>query len=309
MLHSDDDTYWRPDQVLRWLAAVDNSGANNYPLISNVQFGDDNNKGVWMIQNCEEIHTSGWYQPTMLNHAALQKMAVAAAAYGNRDVCRAFTISQDVGIGIFAWLFETNHIQMPGTNVNGDHLGVQAFTPLDIAVHYVKHMESDRCDGKADNGWSHLDRYNQEMVVGCGDIDRSVVGHDKLKRADMYDAWNYYRSNGQDIVLNKPGVNEFIESYVIVNTTTEKVNHIIAERYEIKQNSDGSYIIPTTGVELINSTIYQLKPDEVVARRVIPRLMPMRGYSTTNHSKVNDITKIWKPFTLQDCQPPGVKQH
>lgn len=62
MLHSDDDTYWRPDQTLRWLAAVDNSGANKYPLTANCQIGDDAHKGVWMIEGCNEIRTSGWYQ-------------------------------------------------------------------------------------------------------------------------------------------------------------------------------------------------------------------------------------------------------
>ena len=76
MLHSDDDTYWRPDQVMKWLAAVDKSGANEYPLIANAQIGDDNNKGIWSIENCKEVRTSGWYQPTMFNRAALERMAV-----------------------------------------------------------------------------------------------------------------------------------------------------------------------------------------------------------------------------------------
>lgn len=308
MLHSDDDTYWRPDQVLKWLAAVENSGASKYPLISNVQIGDDNNKGVWMIQNCEEIHTSGWYQPTMLNHAALAKMGAAAAAYGNRDTCKAFDISQDVGIGIFAWLFATNHIVMPGTNMNGDHKGIGEFKPTDIAIHYTKHHEEDRCDGKADNGWPHQDRYSQNMVVGCGDIGRPVHGHDKSKRADMYDAWEYFRLHGKDITVNKVGVNEFIESYVVVDADG-KVQHVAQEKLTLEAGEGDTFKAPAEGLPLIDKVVHMLAPGEKIVRRVIPRLMPMRGYDTTNHSKENDITKKWKAFTLQDCNPPGIKQH
>src|SRR5689334_10666988 len=31
-LHCDDDTYWRVDQLLRWLAALENSGISSFPL-------------------------------------------------------------------------------------------------------------------------------------------------------------------------------------------------------------------------------------------------------------------------------------
>jgi hypothetical protein len=309
MLHSDDDTYWRPDQVLRWLAAVDKSGANKYPLIANAQIGDDNNKGVWMIENCLEIRTSGWYQPTMLNHAALDRMKVSSAAYGNKDICNAFQISQDVGVGIYAWMHGVNHVVMPGANVNGEHIGANVFTPTDIAVHYVKHHEKDRCDGKTDNGWPIADRYNQEMVVGCGSVDKSVVGHDKKVRADMYDAWNYYRAQGKDVVLSTPGVNEFIETFVVLNKDGN-VEHIVKERTELtKSEGSDTYVVPDDGVMLIDEiTTYKPKEGETVAMRVIPRIMPLRGYRDTQHAKDNDITKQWKPFTLQDCSPPGKKQ-
>ena len=35
ILHCDDDEYWRADQTLKWLAAVQNSGINHFPIIAN----------------------------------------------------------------------------------------------------------------------------------------------------------------------------------------------------------------------------------------------------------------------------------
>jgi len=308
MLHSDDYTYWRPEQVLKWLAAVDNSGAGQYPLIANVQVGDDNNAGVWMVDTCKEIHTTGWYQPTMLNHALLARMAVGAMAYGNRDVCSAFTISQDIGIGIFAWMYQANHIQMPGVEMNSEHHGADIFKPDQVAVHFVKHIETDRCDGRKDNNWPTKDRYNQDMVIGCGDIGKPIVGHDKAKRADMYDAWEYFKTHGKDIVLNTPGVNEFIEGLVVVNATGHTL-HFLTERQPVAlqpSQGPGEFQVPTQGVMLMDEvTMYTPAAGEKIVKKVIPRLMPMRGYRGTKHSKENDITKKWKVFGLKDCSPPG----
>jgi hypothetical protein len=41
VLHCDDDTYFRVDQVLRWLAAIENSGLNSYPLIAELNTKPD----------------------------------------------------------------------------------------------------------------------------------------------------------------------------------------------------------------------------------------------------------------------------
>jgi hypothetical protein len=235
-------------------------------------------------------------------------MGAAAVAYGNRDICSAFVISQDVGVGIFAWMFGPYHILMPGAQVNGDHHGVDFFKPQDLAMHYIKHHEEDRCDGKKDNGWSHADRYDQDMVIGCGKMEKSVVNHDKNKRADMYDAWHYYRLHGKDVVLDRPGENEFIEALVVTDREG-KMQRLVKERVELAKNEDGSYVVPAEGVTLIDESVYKLAEGEKVERHVIPRLMPLRGYSGTQHAKDNDVTKVWKPFTLNDCSPPGKKQH
>ena len=60
-----------------------------------------------------EVSTTGWYQPLMLNHLALQRMKASFAAYGVRDTCRAFDVTHDVGFGVFAWMFGLYHVQIP----------------------------------------------------------------------------------------------------------------------------------------------------------------------------------------------------
>ena len=115
ILHCDDDEYWRADQTLKWLAAVQSSGINHFPIIAN---GDPYtvrplNAGLWGWDNCKEVKSGGWYQPMMINHAALEKMGRAVRAYGLKATCRGFDVTHDVGVGPFAWQLGLNHIFIP----------------------------------------------------------------------------------------------------------------------------------------------------------------------------------------------------
>ncbi len=92
------DTYWRVDQVLRWLAALDAAGMASFPIVASTNF-EDPAEHVWHIKGCEEIRTNGWYQPMMLNHAAIERLKHASAQYGLRDTCRHFDVMHDVGMG------------------------------------------------------------------------------------------------------------------------------------------------------------------------------------------------------------------
>mmetsp|Transcript_24725 Transcript_24725/g.36449 ORF Transcript_24725/g.36449 Transcript_24725/m.36449 type:complete len:210 (-) Transcript_24725:866-1495(-) len=68
--HSDDDTYWRPHQLLRALSHHELTAENplipwvanylNYNLV-------DAERGVWHISKCHEIEIGGWYQPLVMN--------------------------------------------------------------------------------------------------------------------------------------------------------------------------------------------------------------------------------------------------
>lgn len=305
MLHCDDDMYWRPEQVFRWLASVQHSGANNYPLIANLEKGDDRARGVWMTTNCKEVHSSGWYQPAMLNHLLLAKMAVGAAAYGLQDTCKGFDVTHDVGLGVYAWMHGAYHIRIPQTNGNPLHGGIKIFQPTDLAMHYVKHHASERCDGGADNGWSLRDRHKQNVVIGCGDINHPIRGHDKTKLADMYDAWEYYKNHGVDVVLDKHAVNEYVNTFVIVDAA-DKVRHVVHGDSNVTVHSDGSY--SAHPVILIDDTVYTIGAGEALTQRVVPHITPLRGYNTTRHSQENDITKAWKAFAKEDCSPPGERQ-
>eukprot|EP01034_Spumella_vulgaris_P040761 gene40761-50437_t len=97
-IHADDDTYFRPDQILRWLAAIEESGVNTYPIIASPNDNDNNKENVWHIKGCTEIHTNGWYQPMMLNHAALDRLKIASSNYGFAETCTNFAVTHDVGM-------------------------------------------------------------------------------------------------------------------------------------------------------------------------------------------------------------------
>ena len=67
-------------------------------------------------------------------------MFLGVKAYGIKETCEAFDLSQDSGIGVWAWLYGLFHIEMPGMQINGEHKGIaKAFHPSQMVVHYVKH--------------------------------------------------------------------------------------------------------------------------------------------------------------------------
>ena len=203
ILHCDDDEYWRADQTLKWLAAVQNSGINHFPIIAN---GDPYttrplNPGLWGWDNCLEVRTGGWYQPMMINHAALEKMRHAVRQYGLKATCNGFTVTHDVGVGPFVWQLGLNHIFIPG--IQGGFSGVKTFTPVRLAVHYLKPFDDeDYCH--EEKKWPASHRYNQTIALGCGSVDRRGPFHNTTKHpdhADNYDMFEYFRDHGQDIVV------------------------------------------------------------------------------------------------------------
>lgn len=92
----------------------------------------DNQFGVWHIEGCKEIQSNGWYQPMVLNQAALQLMRASVAAYGMQGTCKAFDVTHDVGVGVWAWLFGLYHVQIPHLERNDRHRGVDIFQPQQV---------------------------------------------------------------------------------------------------------------------------------------------------------------------------------
>eukprot|EP01035_Chromulina_nebulosa_P017783 gene17783-23389_t len=156
LLQSDDDTFWRVDQALRWLSAVDKAGYDNIPVIANgVPSISDSTYGVYRVEDgCKEIFTNGWYQPFMMNHAGILRIANSTRQLGITQTCKAFKCSQDLGLGLL---------------MNPEHIGVTILQPDSLVIHAVRHLQWDDCEAEY---WPKHLKYNQHMIVGCGTIDR-----------------------------------------------------------------------------------------------------------------------------------------
>ena len=110
----------------------------------------------------------------------------------------------------------------------------------------------------------------------------------------MYDAWNYFKVHGTDVIVGTEGINEFVKANVIIDKNG-KLLYIIEEDTPIN----------SAELQLIDQTKYTLKDGEKVIEHIIPRLLFLRGYTKTAHGQKYDITKEWHKFTMQDCSPPG----
>lgn len=294
VIQTDDDTFVRADETMRFLAAVENSGIGHLPLVGNgdkTNSGEVKYRGMWHIEGCKEIDSGGWYQPWIINHAALDRMRLASKHHGLMDFCGSFDLSQDVGIGGYVWLFQPYHIQFPGVVVNGRHEGATVFRPDQLAVHAIKLDNRDGCVEDKLNDWPNKKkRFDQQFLIGCGDIDQHIPLHNATRKADMYDAWEYFRDHGKSRVYGKIGENEWIEGNVLlgVNNSTEKEI--------IKEVIDPGIVIGPDG----------LYHGEKVVKRVIPLIRRLGGYESTKHGKTYDIyTKEYHGFKPQDCDPPG----
>eukprot|EP00981_Chlorochromonas_danica_P011944 scaffold4354_cov196-Ochromonas_danica.AAC.7 len=280
---------------MRWLSALDNSGiSSELPLVANPNTLDQqHNGGVWHIKGCSDIFTVGWYQPMVLNKLALERVAFPSKNYGLRDTCNSFVISQDVGIGTFVWLMELNHIYMPGVEINPAHQGEQVFRPNQMVVHGIRHERDDLCDKP--EKWPASVRYNQKLVVGCGDVNEKTPFHDPSKHAaDMYDAWNYFSKHGENLFFDQDKVHDWFKQPVILYPTPTSDGKVrikkILNANEEKQIADGLF------------------QGEKVEYRIIPRVTPLKGYRETDFAKQHDLQKKWVMFGPNDCKDKGTIQ-
>jgi hypothetical protein len=140
----------------------------------------------------------------LLNKKALSVASASVASYGVSAICEAFHVSQDVGLGVWAWQNQLVHVHMPRGTTPG-HAEFQNFRPQEMFVHAVRSYKVDKCDGERDDRWGHVPsvRYNQTIMTGCGALDQQVPTHDRMEHMNMYDAWNYYLANGTDIPFVK----------------------------------------------------------------------------------------------------------
>lgn len=227
IVFTDDDTYWRVDQLMFWLSFVDKHVDPSIPIVGNgVQsiVGSQRllprNKGVFHVDGCKEIFTNGWYQPVLINRRAFDIFSASTSSYSIRSVCREFDISQDLGLGILFWLFQFYHIYMPGIYTNPSQKGLSALKPDLMAIHAVRGIHEDYCNG--DKWPKHL-RYNQHMMTGCGKLDTPTPSHNIHQTLSMYDVWNWFAINGTTVLVGSNDDDREIFEWIIQNSSTKPV--------------------------------------------------------------------------------------
>ena len=300
VMHCDDDEYWRVDQLLRWLAHIENSGINTHPIIANGNYNDPK-ENIWHIKGCKEVHTNGWYQPMVLNHAAMERMKVAAMSYGFTETCKNFDITHDVGMGPFAWMFGFYHYHITGMIVNNWNNGAH-LDPHLMVIHAVKHGRLyDRCDNLTNWGTEGA-RYKQNLAIGCGDLNEPMPHHSfdghgykgNQLIADMYDCWNFYKDHGQPISIDyhsKVRVAMYPDGTMLPGISLPGDEH---KPKIFKVLTDQDF--------LDSGGLFQ---GYHVEERNVPELLKLKGYDETEHSKKFDIVKEWHPFTMTDCVIKG----
>lgn len=345
LIQSDDDTYWRTDQLMRWLASIENAQVSHLPLVMNIEPSYTKEKmekkaTLWHIDvGCYEVRTNGWYQPIALNRAALEKIRVGTKEFGVTSTCKLFDMSQDSGIGIFLWMYKLYHIFMPGVQINPNHAGRSIFHPDQMMVHAVRHVPNDHCDGA---GWPMEERYDQDMAIGCGKVGHPGPFHNPVDGVDMYDAWNYFEENGTDLVLEVPGKNDWISvkpdepifftkgleatrvkettgrrrlvesisrshGSKLLNDSTDARNDLVmsARQSHDEARSRRGLNDATTASNFSVQQHKHTQSRNTAEARILPYIVPLNGYELTEHSKKYDVTKKYVPFLLSDCVIPG----
>jgi hypothetical protein len=85
--------------------------------------------------------------------------------------CTGFDVSQDVGMGVYAWANGLSNIYIPGVEINPDHEGYKILRPGLLAVHSVsRNFECNNDSG----AFSDSLGYRQDPIIGCGSVDENV---------------------------------------------------------------------------------------------------------------------------------------
>jgi hypothetical protein len=322
LVEADDDVYFRPDQVMRYLAAVENSGINHLPIVGNTRVvtpettkqhyeslgnGQGGTGDVWSYKKtcCTEVDQAGWYEPFFLNRAALLKLRHSTSKFGIRDTCRAFDLSQDVALSIYFWLFELYRIYFPahGSVTKGS----SEFPENTLGIHAVKHRTmpggqhgwEDECQPE-EGKWPQWLRYNQTLAVGCGSVDTPNPNHDLSKGPpDMYDVWKWYQAHPSEVAVGVPGVN----NWATVRVTVPGDGPVDCSNFDTTSIPFDQLIYKG----LVNATA--TGDGLTTCAMTIPVLGKLVGYQFTPHGKRNggNMTTNWVPFTPKDCMTCGVK--
>jgi hypothetical protein len=103
MVFSDDDVYWRKDSLLALLNERDSGSAAAVVFDS---AGTGRMIPGNFSQMCANKMTSGWFQPTAITKAAMDRLLPAADAAGLTQECKLFQLTHDTALAVLFWMYD-----------------------------------------------------------------------------------------------------------------------------------------------------------------------------------------------------------
>lgn len=322
VIEADDDVYLRGNVILKWLAKVDRSGVNHLPLVANnapqsignmrahlnsLQSGKQGEGGLFNYKGCTEIKAN-WYQPLMINHAALEKIRVATRSYAISNIIYEFNLFQDACVGVLFWMYQLSAITFPHEDTVTDFAAIEsrhsAAGATGAYVNSVKHrtvrvpLLEDECN--PEGNWPDSARFNQTLAIGCGSLKLKGPLHNaSISGKDMYDLWDFYKRHGRDYEPKFTAEKTPFEGPEWINISVP-----VARNFNCRHTHLFSYeAIAAARDQRLAGRAYN--SSQKLCHLEIPFLVRMEGYQFTNHSRRHDILKQWANFTKVDCMTPG----
>ena len=108
----------------------------------------------------------------------------------------------------------------------------------------------------------------------------------------MYDAWNYYLKNGQDLRFGIANENDFAKVPVTLFSSPDGKSHV-------------SNIVNITGEYIEERHGQKYYKGDIVQYRVIPFVTPLQGFRETSFAANHDLSQKWDTFFPKDCKITG----
>ena len=327
VIEADDDVYLRGNVILKWLARVDRSGVNHLPLVANnapqdgpkmkahlqsLEKGKQGEGGLYGYQGCTEIKAN-WYQPFMINHAALEIIRVATRNYAISNIIYEFNMYQDVLLGVLFWMYRLNVITFPHEDKANDFASVELYRTATGAtgayVNSVKHRSvklriEDECN--PEGNWPDSARFNQTLAIGCGSLKQIGPLHNaSISGKDMYDLWDFYKRYGQDYEPKYSHEKTPFEAPEWINVSVPVASSFNCEHTHLLSYDDFAASIDVKGGR---ATAAALNSSQKYCHMEIPNILRIEGYQFTSHSRRHNILEKWANFSTKDCMTPGRKQ-
>lgn len=221
------------------------------------------------------------------------------------SVCSTFDLTHDIVVGVLAWILGLYHVQLATAPRPRVTKGVQVFRPQQMVIHPMKVVKQEGCVDALQSWPPHM-RFDQQLVIGCGDVGRSGPLHMPENQTDMYDAHAFYQRHGEPVELGSAGVHGYMWARVRLDGT---VNHRGVRRVAEVLEWSSTHTHPV-GNNNHNPAAEGEEKEGEREWRVLPAINRLFGYENTQHSvrrdvKLSELGQLWVPFSRADCDPPG----